>query len=79
MYAKDSSGKDILDDDGERLPVLCGNEFPDLEDGPWSVWLDLCADCHTQHKENDSMSLAQSQYLTPPVPSKTIRRFDKLC
>lgn len=72
-YLQDADGEDIVDADGDRLPILCGTEFPDREDGPWSVWLDLCGDCYTSYKEREAVS--QSQHYIPLVqrPTKTVR------
>ena len=72
-YLQGADDRDVLDAEGERLPVLCGTEFPDREDGPWSVWLDLCGDCYASYKEREAMS--QSQHVTPllQTATKTVR------
>jgi hypothetical protein len=73
-YVKDSNGIEIQDSSGDSIPILCGAEFPDSEDGPWCIWLDLCADCYRKYRTDDMESvsqMSQTSYLS--VPSKTLR------
>ena len=43
----------VINSNGEPVNISCGKQFPDSDDGPHNIYLELCGSCYTAFKKKE--------------------------